>query len=87
MARASALLILCSPLLTAGGAYNFWKCFDGGSMLYLGDSPVMNNDGYHGETWKDGVRNFTQGEHFLVVFSLRTLEPQQRGGRVARSGR
>ena len=37
-------------------------------MHYLGDSFVMNNDGCHSETWKDGVRSFTQGERPLRWF-------------------
>ena len=38
------------------------QCDDVGSFL------SMNNDGYHGETWEDGVGNFTQGEHSLRWF-------------------
>ena len=49
--------------VATGGAYNFWMGIDGGSMLYLSDSFVMNNDGCHSEMCKDGVRSFTQGEH------------------------
>ena len=41
--------------------------FDGGSMLHLGDSLVMNNDGVHGGMWRVAMRNLTQGEHPLVV--------------------
>ena len=60
-ARFSRLLIIASGI----AAHEFWIGFDGRSMLDLGDSFLMNNDGYHGETWKDGVRRISQGGHPL----------------------
>ena len=53
--------------VATAGAYQFWLGSDDGSMLYLGDTLVINNDGFHSERWKDGVRNLTQGEHPIVV--------------------
>ena len=47
--------------------------FDGqfmgdGFLLYddIGFFLLMNNDGYHGETWEDGERSLAQREHSLT---------------------
>ena len=49
--------------------------FDGqfmgdGFLLYddIGFFLLMNNDGYHGETWEDGERSLAQREHSLTWF-------------------
>ena len=49
-----------------------------GFLLYddIGFFLLMNNDGYHGETWEDGERSLAQREHSLKRFPLRALEPQ-----------
>lgn len=49
------------------GNYRFMTRSDDGSALYIDGSKVVDNDGVHGMSPKDGVVRLTKGTHALVV--------------------
>ncbi len=51
----------------AVGSYNFRLTSDDGSRLYIDDQLVIDHDGLHGETSKDGAVTLTAGYHALRV--------------------
>ncbi len=53
--------------IPAEGAYTFRLTSDDGSRLYIDDALVVDHDGLHGATSKDGVVTLTEGYHALRV--------------------
>jgi len=55
------------------GSYTFWTYSDDGSKLYIDTpysytaTPVVNNDGLHGMTYKSGTVNLTAGRHLITI--------------------
>lgn len=45
------------------GVYTFYTISDDGSMLYIGDQKVVDNDGCHGDLERSGDRALTAGKH------------------------
>src|SRR5687768_8863215 len=53
--------------IPADGAYAFRLTSDDGSRLYIDDALVVDHDGLHGATSKDGTVTLTAGYHALRV--------------------
>ncbi|WP_239152406.1 family 16 glycoside hydrolase [Virgisporangium aliadipatigenens] len=53
--------------IPADGAYTFRLTSDDGSRLYIDDAVVVDHDGLHGATSKDGTVTLTAGYHALRV--------------------
>ncbi|BCB90479.1 hypothetical protein Psuf_077920 [Phytohabitans suffuscus] len=53
--------------IPATGAYTFRLTSDDGSRLYIDDQVVIDHDGLHGATPKDGTVTLTEGYHALRV--------------------
>jgi hypothetical protein len=53
--------------ITTAGSYTFRLTSDDGSRLYLDDAVVVDHDGLHGATTKDGTVTLTEGYHALRV--------------------
>ncbi|ROT31772.1 family 16 glycoside hydrolase [Micromonospora sp. HM5-17] len=53
--------------IPAAGAYTFRLTSDDGSRLYIDDALVIDHDGLHGATSKDGTVTLTEGYHALRV--------------------
>jgi hypothetical protein len=53
--------------IAEAGDYNFRLTSDDGSKLYIDDQLVVDHDGLHGETSKDGTVSLTAGYHSLRV--------------------
>ncbi|MCW6003987.1 DUF1080 domain-containing protein [Micromonospora sp. CPCC 205371] len=53
--------------IPAAGAYTFRLTSDDGSRLYIDGAPVIDHDGLHGATSKDGTVTLTQGHHALRI--------------------
>ncbi|BCB75885.1 hypothetical protein GCM10022251_54680 [Phytohabitans flavus] len=53
--------------IPAAGAYTFRLTSDDGSRLYIDDALVVDHDGLHGATPKDGTVTLTEGYHALRV--------------------
>ncbi|MDQ7906241.1 DUF1080 domain-containing protein [Phytohabitans sp. ZYX-F-186] len=53
--------------VAAAGAYTFRLTSDDGSRLYLDDALVIDHDGLHGATAKEGSATLTAGYHALRV--------------------
>lgn len=49
------------------GAYTFYTASDDGSRLYVNDQLVVDNDGLHPKTEKNGVVTLASGEHDVRV--------------------
>lgn len=49
------------------GIYTFYTASDDGSVLYIGETPVVGNDGFHGSTEKSGVIGLKAGKHIIKV--------------------
>ena len=59
------------------GTYTFYTTSDDGSLLYIGDTIVVNNDGLHGMTESSGAIELKAGRHFIKVRYFNQL--RQRG--------
>ena len=53
--------------IEAEGIYKFFTSSDDGSRLYIDDKMVVDNDGPHGLTEKDGVAALSKGLHKIKV--------------------
>jgi len=53
--------------IVTGGNYTFYTKSDDGSLLYIGETLVVNNDGYHGVFEKSGAINLSAGYHPITV--------------------
>ncbi|MFC5002817.1 discoidin domain-containing protein [Dactylosporangium cerinum] len=53
--------------IATAGSYTFRLISDDGSRLVVDDNVVINNDGLHGATAKDGAVQLTTGYHSLLV--------------------
>nr|MDT0656769.1 family 16 glycoside hydrolase [Micromonospora sp. DSM 115978] len=53
--------------IPASGTYTFRLTSDDGSLLYIDDALVIDHDGPHGATSKDGPVTLTEGHHALRV--------------------
>ena len=51
----------------ADGAYTFYTSSDDGSQLYIGNALVVNNDGLHANTEKQGTIHLKAGRHACTV--------------------
>jgi alpha-L-fucosidase len=49
------------------GLYRFYVASDDGSRLYIGDEPVVDNDGLHGPTESNGLIVLEKGLHPICV--------------------
>jgi hypothetical protein len=49
------------------GQYTFYTTSDDGSMLYIDNVPVVNNDGLHGALEKSGIIGLKAGKHAISV--------------------
>ena len=49
------------------GQYTFYTTSDDGSMLYIDNVPVVNNDGLHGAFEKSGTIGLKAGKHAISV--------------------
>lgn len=62
-----ALRFTGSLLVPKAGKYRFFLASDDGSRLYLDGKLVINHDGLHGMSEKNGTVTLTAGSHDLVV--------------------
>ena len=53
--------------IPAAGSYGFQTASDDGSMLYIDEQLVVDNDGAHGTAEKQGTVELTEGPHDLVI--------------------
>jgi len=53
--------------IVAGGNYTFYTCSDDGSLLYVGETLVVNNDGWHMPRDRSGSINLSAGYHPITV--------------------
>ncbi|MEV0393739.1 family 16 glycoside hydrolase [Polymorphospora rubra] len=53
--------------IATAGSYTFRLTSDDGSRLYIDDAVVVDHDGLHGATSKDGSVTLTEGHHALRV--------------------
>ena len=60
-----AMLFTASLTVTENGRYSFFSNSDDGSMLYINDQKVVNNDGSHGLEEKSGSIVLKKGVHKL----------------------
>lgn len=58
---------LANLTTTAAGSYRFRLTSDDGSKLWIGDTLVIDHDGLHGNTAKEGTIDLTAGLHPLRV--------------------
>lgn len=58
---------LANLRIDAAGTYDFRLISDDGSRLVIDGSEVINHDGLHGETAKDGAVSLSEGYHDLRV--------------------
>ena len=49
------------------GKYTFYTASDDGSMLYIDNVPVVNNDGLHGAQERSGIIGLKAGKHSIIV--------------------
>jgi hypothetical protein len=61
----------------AAGTYNFRLITDDGSRLRIDDTVVINHDGLHGPTPKDGSIQLSQGYHALRIDHFENQADQQ----------
>lgn len=62
-----AVLFECYIKVDEDGSYQFQTSSDDGSMLWIGDYLVVNNDGVHGDQKRSGTVALKQGVHKLKV--------------------
>ena len=62
-----ALRFTGSILIPKAGKYTFFTRSDDGSRLYIDGKQVVNNDGLHGMSEKNGTVNLTAGSHDIIV--------------------
>ena len=53
--------------VSRAGTYTFQTCSDDGSNLYIGDTKVVDNDGLHGRTCRQGSIRLAAGLHDVTV--------------------
>ena len=61
------------------GTYTFWLLSDDGSMLYINDNLVINNDGIHGVTPNKGKKDLSENTQVSWEFSRRSIYMGKRG--------
>lgn len=49
------------------GDYTFYTTSDDGSLVHIGDTMVVDNDGWHGGQWREGTITLTAGAHPITV--------------------
>ncbi len=54
-------------MVPKNGIYIFYTSSDDGSKLYVGGKLVVDNDGLHGSTEKEGVAPLAEGYHPIRV--------------------
>ena len=59
--------------VTNGGQYTFHLNSDDGSLLYIGDQLVINNDGDHSAVELSGKTTVTAGEHRIRLEYFESL--------------
>ncbi len=61
------------------GTYTFWLLSDDGSMLYINDKLVIDNDGIHGVTPSKGKKDLSENTSVSWEISRRSIEMGKRG--------
>ena len=59
------------------GTYRFFTKSDDGSLIYLNDTLLVDNDGHHGAVEKSGVIDLESGEHSIRVFFFQAAGPHE----------
>lgn len=65
------------------GIYNFWLLSDDGSMLYINDDLVINNDGVHGVTASEGKKDLSENVHVSWKISRHSIEEMGKRGSIS----
>ena len=61
------------------GTYTFWLLSDDGSMLYINDNLVINNDGVHGVKSSKGKKDLSANTQISWEINRRSIDMGKRG--------